>query len=70
MDLAGGHLTNVLTTSAAAAGAGIVLGGLVAGLTGIVFSSDREELDFKVRKAGYIGGAAGFTALLLDILVG
>ena len=43
-----------------------MLGGLAAGVVGLLLSWDREELDFRVRKGGYWGGMLGLVALGVD----
>lgn len=66
MTFSSGPLTPFLMACATAAGAGIVLGGLAAGVVGLLLSWDREELDFRVRKGGYWGGMLGLVALGTD----
>jgi len=61
-----GPLTGFLAALAGAAGTGMVLGGLVVGLTGTLLSWSRDDLDFQVRRAGYWGGAFGLGALLVE----
>ncbi|MEX1141518.1 MAG: hypothetical protein WEB79_04320 [Thermoleophilaceae bacterium] len=66
MTFSNGPLTGLLTACASAAAAGIVLGGLAAGFIGVLLSWGREDLDFRVRRAGFWGGAIGLAALLVD----
>lgn len=64
-----GPLTPFLTACATAAGAGIVLGGLAAGVAGLLRSWDGEKLDSRVRKGSYWGGVLGLTLLAFDYAV-
>jgi hypothetical protein len=61
-----GPLTGILSACAGAAGTGILLGGLLAGVIGTVFVWEREHLDYQVRRSGYWGGVLGLGALILD----
>jgi hypothetical protein len=66
MNLPLGPLTTFMTSCAAAVGAGIVLGGFVAGVAGLLASLDRERLEWVTRVGGYWGGGAGLFALAVD----
>jgi hypothetical protein len=61
-------LTSFLAACASAAGAGIVLGGLIVGVAGMVLGWSREGIDFQVREGGYWGGVIGLGALFADHL--
>lgn len=69
MPFANGPLTSILAAFAGAAGTGIVLGGVAAGVLGMLASWDREGFDFKVRAAGYWGGVIGLGVLLFERIV-
>lgn len=64
-----GPLTSFLSSLAAAAGAGLVLAGVLVGVLGSMRSWEREKLEFCVRRAGYLGGAVGLLALAFDQIV-
>jgi hypothetical protein len=66
MTLSTGPLTSLLMTGAAVAGSGTVLGGLAAGVLGVLKGHAPERVDIRVRHAGYQGGVMGLFALVLD----
>lgn len=70
MQLSTGPLTSLLTSCAAAAGSGSVLGGLAVGLFGTLRGWDPGELDLRVRRLGYYGGGLGLVALAFDKMIG
>jgi hypothetical protein len=67
---ADGPLTGVLASCAAIAGAGLVLGGIAAGMIGVLRSWESTTLDFRVRKAGYWGAMFALLALVVEELNG
>jgi hypothetical protein len=66
MQLSFGPITSILTSCAAVAGAGIVLGGLVAGLVDAFRRRPERRIDSRVRDAGYVGGAMSLVALAIE----
>jgi hypothetical protein len=64
MEFEASATTTFLEAAATAVGVGMVLGGFVAGLTGLLSGWDRGKLDFHVFRFGY-GGAALCLALRL-----
>jgi hypothetical protein len=70
VELSTGPLTSLLASCAAAAGSGTLLGGLAAGLIGVLRSRESDDLDVRVRRAGYYGGALGLSLLVIDQLIG
>ena len=64
-----GVFTGLAETAATAIGAGIVIGGFVAGGIGAVSGWDRAELDRRVPLAGYLGGLFVVALGLLDLVL-
>lgn len=64
-----GLITMVMEASATAIGAGVLLGGFLAGSVGSVRGWPRRLLDRRVLVFGYAGGAVGVLALLVDLVV-
>ena len=61
-----GPATEFLESLAAAVGAGVVLGGSVAGAIGIVVGWSRPKLDKRVLIFGYLGASVGAVAIGFD----
>ena len=64
-----GPLTALFEGLATAVGAGIVLGGFTVGLYRFWTSRSRLELENNVLLDGYLGGIAGVSMVLLDLLM-
>jgi len=64
-----GLFTGVLEALAAAVGAGMVIGGFLAGLYGLLAGWNRHDLRAEALDAGYVGGAAGAIAAVIDLFV-
>ncbi|HEX5928875.1 MAG TPA: hypothetical protein VFY48_05730 [Solirubrobacterales bacterium] len=64
-----GFFTNVMEALATAVGAGIVLGGFLAGAVGAIAGWPRVLRDERVLITGYGGGIAGVVAAVIDLLV-
>ncbi len=62
-----GPLTTLIESTATAVGAGIVLGGFCSGLAGLLLALPRAEIEARVLRDGYIGGALSVLAMLADI---
>jgi len=65
-----GFFTTVIEALATAVGAGILLGGFLAGSVGSVAGMPRHRLDARVLSVGYAGGVVGLGAVLLDAMSG
>jgi hypothetical protein len=63
-----GPLTAILEALATAVGAGIVLGGFLAGVFGLTAKWGKREFERKTLDAGYLGGVAGVLAVLADLV--
>lgn len=68
MDLAAGPLTSLIATIAACVGAGVLLGGFVAGLLDHLRHGGSYEPS-RARGGGYAGGLISILALLVDGLL-
>lgn len=64
-----GSITAAIEAFATAVGAGIVLGGFVAGVRGLVGKLAGQELQAKTLNAGYVGGVLGMTAAVIDSIL-
>ena len=64
-----GFLTGALEAFAAAVGAGMVVGGFLAGLYGLLAGWRRRDIRAEAFDAGYVGGACGAFFALVDLLV-
>jgi hypothetical protein len=64
-----GPLTGVFEALAAAVGAGTVLGGVAAGILGLLGGSSRADIEEFAFVGGYVGGAAGAALALLDLIL-
>ena len=64
-----GALTGLAESAATAIGAGMVIGGFIAGSIGTVSGWGRAELDRRVLLAGYFGGFCVVALGLLDVLL-
>lgn len=62
-----GPLTAVFEATAAAVGAGILLGSFGSGLVGLLLGDSKAAFEARVLRDGYIGGAAASLAILADI---
>jgi hypothetical protein len=62
-----GPATSVFEVLATAVGAGVVLGGVVMGLTGMAAGWSRGELTKRSLTDGYMGGLAGVAAVAFDL---
>jgi hypothetical protein len=65
-----GPLTIVTEALATAVGAGVVLGGVAAGILGLVRGSSKVEIEESALASGYIGGGVGAALALLDLILG
>lgn len=61
-----GPLTSLLESSAAAVGAGMLVGGFLTGLAGVVRGWPRRRLDAHVLLYGYGGGVVGVGVMFVD----
>jgi len=61
-----GPLTGVFEALATAVGAGTVLGGVAAGILGLLRGSSRVGIEEYAFAGGYIGGGAGAFLALVD----
>lgn len=64
-----GPATSVFEVLATAVGAGVILGGVGMGLAGMAARWPREELAKRSLTDGYVGGLAGATAVVFDLVV-
>ena len=64
-----GPLTGVLEALATAVGAGVVLGGVAAGILGLVRRSTRVEIEEGALFSGYAGGGVGAAFALADLIL-
>lgn len=64
-----GPLTGVLEALATAVGAGVVLGGVAAGILGLLRGSSRTDIEEYALVSGYIGGGAGAVLALVDSIL-
>jgi hypothetical protein len=64
-----GPLTAVLEATATAVGAGVVLGGVAAGILGLVQGASRADVEEKALASGYIGGGIGAALALVDLIL-
>lgn len=62
-----GPVTTVVETLATAVGAGILLGSFGMGIVGLLAGRPREMLAARALTDGYIGGASGVGAVLIDL---
>jgi hypothetical protein len=64
-----GPLTGVLEVLATAVGAGVVLGGVAAGITGMVRGSPKADIEENALADGYIGGGVGAALAFVDLIL-
>jgi hypothetical protein len=64
-----GPLTGVFEALATAVGAGMVLGGVAAGILGLLRGSPRTDIEEYALVSGYVGGGAGAALALLDLIL-
>jgi uncharacterized membrane protein YdcZ (DUF606 family) len=62
-----GRLTNFAETLASAVGAGMLLGGFVAGAVGLLIRLPRQNLESCVLSWSYYGGILGVALVVLDL---
>jgi hypothetical protein len=65
-----GPFTAVTEALATAVGAGVVLGGVAAGILGLVRGSSKVDIEESALASGYIGGGVGAALALLDLILG
>jgi hypothetical protein len=63
-----GPLTSLVESAAAAVGAAMVFAGFLVGLHGVLAGLSRRVLEGRTLEAAYLGGAAGASASLVDII--
>ncbi len=64
-----GPLTGAVEALATAVAAGVVLGGVGAGIWGLARESSRTEIEEGALFSGYIGGGLGGTVALIDVIL-
>jgi len=64
-----GPLTTATEALATAVGAGVVLGGVAAGIWGLARGSSRAKTEENAFFIGYMGGGWGAVAALLDVFL-
>lgn len=64
-----GPLTAVVEALATAVGAGVVLGGVGAGIRGLAQGSSRAEIEGSALFSGYAGGGLGAMVALVDAIL-
>jgi hypothetical protein len=64
-----GPLTGAAEAMAAAVGAGVLIGGVAAGIRGLVRKSPRLEIEGDALSAGYAGGGVGAVLILADLIL-
>jgi hypothetical protein len=64
-----GPLTAVVEALATAVGAGVVLGGVAAGIWGLARGSSRVEIEGSALFNGYAGGGFGAVVALVDVIL-
>lgn len=64
-----GFFTEATEVLAAAVGAGILLGGFLAGSIGIVIGRPRSRRDERVVLSGYVGGTVAILLVLIDLVL-
>lgn len=64
-----GPFTAVTEALATAVGAGVVLGGVAAGILGLVRGSSKVDIEESALASGYIGGGVGAALALLDLIL-
>lgn len=62
-----GPLTSLMESTAAAVGAGMLLGGFLTGLVGLIRAWPRRQFDARVLWYGYAGGVGAAVVMLADI---
>ncbi len=62
-----GFFTDATEVMATAVGAGILLGGFLAGSIGIVTGQSRSRRDERVVLSGYAGGSIAILLMLIDL---
>lgn len=64
-----GPFTTVIEALATAVGAAALLGGVAAGILGLVRGSSRADLEENALVSGYIGGGLGAIVALIDTVL-
>lgn len=69
METKPGPITTFLEAAATAVGVGLVLGGFVAGLSGLLRGVAREELELRALRGGYVGAAACLASRAVELAI-
>ncbi len=64
-----GPLTTVLEAAATAVAAGVALGGVAAGILGLIRGWSRTAIEGNALASGYVGGGVGAALALLDLIL-
>jgi hypothetical protein len=64
-----GPLTTMLGLAATAIGAGVVVGGFLAGGAGMLAGRTRKEMEANALRDVFIGGSTGILCLCFDLLL-
>jgi hypothetical protein len=70
VNFSAGPLTGLLAIVAACVGAGVLLGGFVAGLVHFARLGPNGDATWSTRIGGYVGGIVALMLLAFDILIG
>lgn len=64
-----GPLTTTFEAVATAVGAGVLLGGVTAGIVRLAAGASRTEIEYGALRSGYMGGAVGAAFVLADVVL-
>jgi hypothetical protein len=70
VNFSAGPLTGLLAIVAACVGAGVLLGGFVAGLVDFARLGTSGDVTWSTRIGGYVGGIVALVLLAFDLLIG